>query len=958
MMGVRVNTFNENNLGEPDQDANSALTELDKGLRSAKVGEQCEAIVRFPKLFEKYPFPILINASLLKLADVFRMGNNFLRLCVLRVCQQSEKHLDKISNVDEFVRRIYTVIHSNDPIARAVTIRIFGAVAAIIPERQQIQHCIRSSLDSHDSVEVEAAIYGAIQFAAQSKTFAISMCNKVSDMIQRQSTPANMKLQLIPILQYMHHDTNTSAMVRSLCIELLPGYPALEFVLVTLHALTKLAEATLVDIPSQVNLLLNYLKCDPRWEIKLKALQHLYELAKPGAHLWPPGAIDEIINFALNTEQKKILSPSLRVLQVLVESPRMCYEHRSSGSKLRELCYNHCYSPEPKIAAQAIQILCHILCYCYKENITTEGEDEVTSALETLILLLTFMKTKHSTHLKTVLKCAVKLCEAKDQFCEVFVELLGTRLDNVDGDNTLIICETLGAIGSLRPETLVPLIDTIINILIALSEVTDPSPLQTQTKTMLCTLMFQTLCGHKWNDDTFSTVIKVVSSNNMWANYCIARAAMRYGHHKVAHHIFLGLTDQVSSEHFHFWLICLKELSKAEGELYSEDSETLITRLDTAVIHYNKAIAALKAASTPQHNLAFQAEYMKIRAEYLQCLLQLIYSCNILCIVPPPAIAATLVQNTRDEYQRHGYITNQLRKCVKDFKNCGDMHWKLYQTTFDADPATLENMQILQQTCVLLEKCVESLCVSGSKLRDEYIEFGSKHTKLESQQLVKACENALKIAQSVSEENNSTITHSQVEVLKKIIEILINASLPIPRYFFQILQSTSVKLAISPQPRVLGEFISVQAGSQLAVKVEGVIQHGMKPGLFRKIHEVIINVTSQLQNNPKNKESLDPKLLEQVSVLTQTVTPHKDFFTAQFLLAFPRGGQYLLSVEASVIDEETNIWKTGPKSTLTVKVPEETKLAPITVPGMANNANVILMPEDSLFVRPQQKKTA
>jgi integrator complex subunit 7 len=74
MLSVRVNTFNENGLGEPEQDANSALTELDKGLRSGKVGEQCEAIVRFPKLFEKYPFPILINASLLKLADVFRMG--------------------------------------------------------------------------------------------------------------------------------------------------------------------------------------------------------------------------------------------------------------------------------------------------------------------------------------------------------------------------------------------------------------------------------------------------------------------------------------------------------------------------------------------------------------------------------------------------------------------------------------------------------------------------------------------------------------------------------------------------------------------------------------------------------------------------------------------------------------------------------------------------------------------
>lgn len=94
MIGVRVSSFSESGLGEPEQDANSALTELDKGivfwgyaykqifvtsnyilgLRSSKIGEQCEAIVRFPKLFEKYPFPILINASLLKLADVFRIG--------------------------------------------------------------------------------------------------------------------------------------------------------------------------------------------------------------------------------------------------------------------------------------------------------------------------------------------------------------------------------------------------------------------------------------------------------------------------------------------------------------------------------------------------------------------------------------------------------------------------------------------------------------------------------------------------------------------------------------------------------------------------------------------------------------------------------------------------------------------------------------------------------------------
>lgn len=94
---------------------------------------------------------------------------------MLRVCQQSEKHLDKIINVDEFVKRIFTVIHTNDPIARALALRTLGAVAGVIPEKQQVHHAIRRSLDSHDAVEVEAAIQASVQFAAQSKLIKVRL---------------------------------------------------------------------------------------------------------------------------------------------------------------------------------------------------------------------------------------------------------------------------------------------------------------------------------------------------------------------------------------------------------------------------------------------------------------------------------------------------------------------------------------------------------------------------------------------------------------------------------------------------------------------------------------------------------------------------------------------------------------------------------------------------------------
>ena len=49
--------------------------------------------------------------------------SNLLRLNILKVVQLAEKHISKITSIAEFFRRIYSVMHSNDPIARALTLR-------------------------------------------------------------------------------------------------------------------------------------------------------------------------------------------------------------------------------------------------------------------------------------------------------------------------------------------------------------------------------------------------------------------------------------------------------------------------------------------------------------------------------------------------------------------------------------------------------------------------------------------------------------------------------------------------------------------------------------------------------------------------------------------------------------------------------------------------------------------
>lgn len=46
-------------------------------------------------------------------------------------------------------------------------------------------------------------------------------------------------------------------------------------------------------------------------------------------------------------------------------------------------------------------------------------------------------------------------------------------------------------------------------------------------------------------------------------------------------------------------------------------------------------------------------------------MLNLVIIKNTQCITPPPGIAQTLAQNSRDNLQKFGHVTNQLRKAVK-----------------------------------------------------------------------------------------------------------------------------------------------------------------------------------------------------------------------------------------------------------------------------------------------------
>uniref|UniRef100_A0A1D5R3S3 Integrator complex subunit 7 n=1 Tax=Macaca mulatta TaxID=9544 RepID=A0A1D5R3S3_MACMU len=856
--------------GEQELDANSALMELDKGLRSGKLGEQCEAVVRFPRLFQKYPFPILINSAFLKLADVFRVGNNFLRLCVLKVTQQSEKHLEKILNVDEFVKRIFSVIHSNDPVARAITLRMLGSLASIIPERKNAHHSIRQSLDSHDNVEVEAAVFAAANFSAQSKDFAVGICNKISEMIQGLATPVDLKLKLIPILQHMHHDAILASSARQLLQQLVTSYPSTKMVIVSLHTFTLLAASSLVDTPKQIQLLLQYLKNDPRKAVKRLAIQDLKLLASKTPHTWSRENIQALCECALQTPYDSLKLGMLSVLSTL--SGTIAIKHYFStvpgnvsspprSSDLVKLAQECCYHNNRGIAAHGVRVLTNITVSCQEKDLLALEQDAVFGLESLLVLCSQDDSPGGQATLKIALNCMVKLAKGRPHLSQSVVETLLTQLHSAQDAARILMCHCLAAIAMQLPV----LGDGMLGDLMELYKVIGRSATDKQQELLvsLATVIF--VASQKALSVESKAVIKqqLESVSNGWTVYRIARQASRMGNHDMAKELYQSLLTQVASEHFYFWLNSLKEFSHAEQcltGLQEENYSSALSCIAESLKFYHKGIASLTAASTPLNPLSFQCEFVKLRIDLLQAFSQLICTCNSLKTSPPPAIATTIAMTLGNDLQRCGRISNQMKQSMEEFRSLASRYGDLYQASFDADSATLRNVELQQQSCLLISHAIEALILDPESASfQEYGSTGTAHADSEyERRMMSVYNHVLEEVESLNRKY-TPVSYMHTACLCNAIIALLKVPLSFQRYFFQKLQSTSIKIPID-------------------------------------------NMTNEME---------------------QRVEPHNDYFSTQFLLNFAILGTHNITVESSVKDANGIVWKTGPRTTIFVKSLED-----------------------------------
>lgn len=166
--------------------------------------------------------------------------------------------------------------------------------------------------------------------------------------------------------------------------------------------------------------------------------------------------------------------------------------------------------------------------------------------------------------------------------------------------------------------------------------------------------------------------------------------------------------------------------------------------------------------------------------------------------------------------------------------------------------------------CRLIANSVERVCggpsVSMYQQQSDPVNFHFGDS-VEMRQLARCCSELRRLAPPWTGSQDGkpgAISHMRVSCLISQVMLLAGGTmrLPIPRYFFQTLQTTSIKLSVSPQPRVLGEPVSVPQGSQLALKVEGVLRHGRWASLFRSVAAVCISIST----TPPSKINSDQKV--------------------------------------------------------------------------------------------------
>ncbi|KAG0239906.1 Integrator complex subunit 7 [Mortierella sp. GBA43] len=662
--------------GSASDEGFKRLSELETEYRTQRLADQLHAIASYPHLFDEFPYPVLINSAILKIADYFRNSNNILRYTILQVFKKSRHHLEKVVNVDEAIRRMSPMLQSNDPQARAITLRVLGCMATIVSDRIDVYHNIIHSLDSSEAMEVSAAIYAADMIGAQSQRFCAIISGKLAFMVRDAKTLLPLRRRLIRIFGHMFEDITLARLARKTCLDILGLNQDGEYTVAILRTLTKLASHSLVDVDQQISLLMQQAQDQSNSlpGIRRVALMCLGLLAEKSIE-FNPEQIKAIYEIALESNDEKTV---LRATATLSKIFRLTGSMTSislmdSGAETVRKCVKatlqildrsfSIFSSSPLSSPLASRSRLVVLeCYTLLSVILSsyqpssqleflDGADQTfkdalrtaTKSMEQFLVRIWSQDSEQlggraqtrDAQAKFVLSSLVSLTLTEGSIIDDLLRTLLGWMDTFKGSVTLI-AKALLHIARQRPKQVHGFQDTILSYL---ENHVNASDTETFTIVYRALLEFSTLTHVSVASSSAGVLESRVSllleqfgqvdmmeqyTRNHWELYNLARYSLQSGWSSLALVALRNQEKSLTSVSAALWVMVVQTVALIESSLQtaavSESEGENYGRLDlySQQQMYIKVMGYLEELEVHQVNRTFHLQFCSLRRSYLQ----------------------------------------------------------------------------------------------------------------------------------------------------------------------------------------------------------------------------------------------------------------------------------------------------------------------------------------------------
>ncbi|CAF1302863.1 unnamed protein product [Rotaria magnacalcarata] len=849
-----------------NDDPNRLWVEIDRGIRSKEAQRQFEAILKMPGLFKKETTSTtLISAALIKLATLFQEGTNEMRLNVTKVLDRVANQLQKSSMLDDPIKLIYSVMHSNDCIARALTLRALAMMPHILADDVEAHLHIRLALDSNDEIEILAAVKAAKKFIPCSKTFAMSISTKLVSLIEDLTTPLTIKSWLIPLFEHMTHDATVSMKGRQLLISLITKDTTEEFLQIAVPTLARLAVKSHIEIGETVKFFLKFLKLEPRQNCRKLILRHLVPIARCCPIVWLDSTTEDLIAFANDSDDDYARLQVLRIIEALITGGG--YITPTSTSDLKKLLQMFIIHNNIPVAYQCCSTTLRIILK-YRNISSMESQnnelfsshnvlDDLIEHLNTAlaVLLTNVIQANELRELQNTLNLIEQLSRVYNESAQNCIHLLFTTCANVENPELLsYLAKSLVRLSTNHKEIIANETAQLCRLL------ANPSLNDDDVRYNLLALF---VLSNPNND--INEIHEHVKQLSPWKCFLLARWCIRHCLFKLAIDLLQIVINCVNISIHEIWLQTLMDICRAEERLQTamnsskDDLQVLCENIAEAGSFYESSLITMPTTVSIDDNkhsidatFDFERAYCDIRSSIIHQFYELIH---VIYQYDLGMISFDLLGK------------RMLSIMAKRFSTISSKIDDIQQSCFDGDAQTLWCLTFNRFLCdfifAVIERIVRHVSLDKTTWEDRLDEMSWRDGFTE-QMFIRfrhVVDFVCTRLQSKKTTKKNVNVDEELAILQYLASSLITIPPPIPRMFFQKLQQTVVKLVVSPnenEDRPVHE-----SDALLPVQIHGEIDATYHYLPLRTVKQVFVEVLTSQQMNKKNKSKVP--VLDQIT---------------------------------------------------------------------------------------------